>query len=309
MTTTPGLPGTPSRNRSVATRGPRILVPIERCAESRAAFRQARELAGWLGAGIDLLHVLDLEDFLPADRNLDQPMRSEADLRQWLELEADFPLRCWIELGDPRQQIVARARDGRYAAMVLGTRGRQGLLRMLAGSVTEAVLRQAPCPVMTVHAEGRVAASGPSLAATSASAAGVPTSVLCAVDMSGMSDRVIAHADALRRSAGAALTIVHVTPLEDGQVPRGEPPGWEALRARFALDATVKLELRAGDPAAELVSALERTPHRVLVMGTHQRSGLDRLLLGSVAEDVIRVAERPVLVVPASAGLPAAPSA
>jgi nucleotide-binding universal stress UspA family protein len=56
-----------------------------------------------------------------------------------------------IESGDPRQCIVALAEAGEFDAIVLGTHGRTGRARSLAGSVAEGVVRTASCPVITVR--------------------------------------------------------------------------------------------------------------------------------------------------------------
>lgn len=55
-----------------------------------------------------------------------------------------------VERGDPAEQIVARARDGEFDFIVMATRGNAGLKRMVLGSVTDEVVRTAPCPVVVV---------------------------------------------------------------------------------------------------------------------------------------------------------------
>jgi nucleotide-binding universal stress UspA family protein len=64
--------------------------------------------------------------------------------------------------GAPADGILAAARAGGFDLIVMGTHGRRGLSRMILGSVAEAVLRRAPCPVLTVHpAPAEVAADAP----------------------------------------------------------------------------------------------------------------------------------------------------
>jgi nucleotide-binding universal stress UspA family protein len=83
--------------------------------------------------------------------------------------------------------------------------------------------------------------------------------------------------DAQRRWASDALTACVAAAREAG------------VRARFSL--------RVGVPAEEIIAAAEEEKARMIVIGTHGRSGLDRLLLGSVAERVIRRASCPVVTV------------
>jgi len=62
-----------------------------------------------------------------------------------------------VERGEPAEQIVARALDGEFDFIVMATRGNTGLRRMMLGSVTDQVVRNAPCPVVVVPPQGKKA--------------------------------------------------------------------------------------------------------------------------------------------------------
>lgn len=128
--------------------------------------------------------------------------------------------------------------------------------------------------------------------------------VMAAVDYSEPARAAFDRALALSRTHGAQLTVVHAVPTDR----RFE---WEALQ-RIALMASLRqaanaagiqltVSVQHGDPARViLLHARARRPD-LIVLSTNERSGLDRLRFGSVAEAVALGAEQPVLIVPASA--------
>jgi nucleotide-binding universal stress UspA family protein len=141
--------------------------------------------------------------------------------------------------------------------------------------------------------------------------------ILFPTDFSPASEDALRWATALARDSGATLRIVHVE----------EPPmAYGGGEAYIALDdEQTKGELRRilgnvvpgdhhvpfehmlllGDPASAIVEEAERENADLIVMGTHGRTGLSRLLMGSVAEAVVRRAKCPVLTVKHPAEVPA----
>jgi nucleotide-binding universal stress UspA family protein len=144
------------------------------------------------------------------------------------------------------------------------------------------------------------------------------TRVLCPVDFSEASKRALEYAAALARWYDAGLTVMHAAGVPAGipvAVQAGpvvpEPPGL-ALARRTELRATlgrfvapvedgllkIDLQVHDGYPVEEIVDLAEQAHTALIVMGTHGRKGLQRFVLGSVAEKVIRLAPCPVLIVP-----------
>lgn len=130
--------------------------------------------------------------------------------------------------------------------------------------------------------------------------------ILFPTDFSTASDAALAHAETLAKQAGAGLLIVHVEepPLAygGGELYYGLPePNSERiqkmLEAVKPADPSVAYEhrLTMGDPAAEVVRLAEEEKPELIVMGTHGRTGLTRLLMGSVAEAIVRRSPCPVL--------------
>jgi len=140
--------------------------------------------------------------------------------------------------------------------------------------------------------------------------------VLCAVDLSDQSVRTLKYAAAVARWYGGRLTALHVVPTFDPMEVRVgglfdpvqivNPVPREAVvdRVRETLDAadtppgSADIVAEAGETTATIVDQCIARRADLLVIGTHGRSGFDRLVLGSVAEKLLRKAPCPVLTVP-----------
>lgn len=138
--------------------------------------------------------------------------------------------------------------------------------------------------------------------------------ILCPTDFSVFSERALRHAAALARRFEARLTVLHVIPQ---WTPYTHAPAYfpapmlanpslcrhveEDLREAIApiVDSGVAVEtmLREAEPWREILTVAEELPADLLVMGTHGRGGFEQLLLGAVAEKVLRRAPCPVLTV------------
>jgi len=130
--------------------------------------------------------------------------------------------------------------------------------------------------------------------------------ILFATDFSPASDAALKYATALARDSGATLLILHVeelpTPYAGGEMilPQPEYPNPEIRRMLDAVlptDKNVKYEhhLVLGTPAEDIVRVATEQKGDLIVIGTHGRTGLKRVLMGSVAEAVMRRATCPVL--------------
>lgn len=141
--------------------------------------------------------------------------------------------------------------------------------------------------------------------------------ILCPVDDSEPSRHALRQAASMARQSTARLTLLHsAQPL---QIPAAEVGGsadsvlrhedeehirsWMAGDQRLAASLGVEADTQIviGPPAKEIVAAATRLAADIIVLGTHGRSGVSHLLLGSVAESVLRHAQCPVLTVPRQA--------
>jgi universal stress protein A len=143
----------------------RIVCPTDFSTTSEAAIAEAERLASSVGAELVLLHVA-VEAPLWREGLYTPEVRKVFDSqRKWaaaaLETRAaalagnGVRARVMVKSGLPWRQIIDTAREEDVDLIVIGTHGRGGLNRMLLGSVAERVVRQAPCPVMTVGPQAR----------------------------------------------------------------------------------------------------------------------------------------------------------
>jgi nucleotide-binding universal stress UspA family protein len=284
----------------------KILCPIDFSPGSQRAMRVAARLATESEAELSLLHAwyvapVAFPGELAVAGDVMQQMSDgaaqalEAAVR---EVQALGVKRVTPELatGLPWRQIVDRADDPAVDLVVIGTHGRTGLARVLLGSVAETVVRHAACSVLTVRPD---------------SEASPFSHVLCPIDFSDSTRPVIELASGLVRPGGTGLTLLHVVEPPVAYSEEPHPPELHSeleQRSTAALE-TLKTELgtsirvpiairtRLGWPGAEILASLDRDHSLdLVVMGSHGRTGLKRLVLGSVAEKVVRHARCPVLI-------------
>lgn len=202
-----------------------------------------------------------------------------------------------IRMGVPFVDLIDAARIAHADLILLGHQARSGAQRLLLGSTAERVLRKSPIPVLIAKKTFERA----------------PRSILAATDLSDGSEPALQLAAALAGHWGARLTLLHVVepvaraevwPLDPTRVelflaePEELEPEWQNVLEKIALNGVSfeRLTLKGSAPAEITRTAKERDAELV-VMGTHGRSGLVHVLLGSVAEHVARQAECSVLTV------------
>lgn len=140
----------------------RIVVPTDFSDCSEEAWALAKRVAGTLGSEVVLAHVF-VEPIVYGDPSLagDTTWQLFEQGRKWVEDELEkwasaarpqgMTVRTIVRTGSAHEAIVNLATDERAELIVMGTHGRTGLNRLLLGSVTDRVIRFAPCPVLTVR--------------------------------------------------------------------------------------------------------------------------------------------------------------
>ncbi|MDO8432707.1 MAG: universal stress protein [Candidatus Binatus sp.] len=143
----------------------KILCPVDFDESSLLALRLAAELAQERKANLYLLHVVAIppgpEVALPFGKmEAAARTRLERLARQKVKGKARYEIE--VMMGDPGVEVLQAAKRLGADLIVMATHGRKGLRRLVLGSVAEYVVREAPCPVLTVKPKGPAPKSAPS---------------------------------------------------------------------------------------------------------------------------------------------------
>jgi nucleotide-binding universal stress UspA family protein len=291
----------------------RILLPTDGSEWAMAAARHAFAFAQLGDGTVHVLSVVDLrhfEDELVGTRRdegmsvAQQSAQAAVDHAEQLAEEVGCRVRTSVRQGIPHTAIIDYATSHDIDLVTMGTHGRTGLQRFLLGSVAERVLREAPVPVFTTHVDDKRA---------------LPSydDVLVPTDGSEGATTALTHALDIASTTGGTL---HVLSVVDSRALSG---GFEAgptlpsietnlqTYSQDSVDAFVERATEAdvdatgtvtvGLPADEICAYAEDNGVDLVVMGTHGRTGLERVVFGSVTERVVRTTDVPVLTIRPSA--------
>lgn len=290
-----------------------ILVPVDGSKLSERALSLAIPLAEEHGARLMLVQVH--EPVLPLTFGGGVPVVDTAlDASHRTELRTAFEKLVARTQKLTAARVEGQFRDGRVVGtlleaiaehgaglVVMSTHGRGGFQRFWLGSVTDALVRHVTVPVLLVRG-----ARPPAKRLTGAPAF---TRAVVPLDGSPRAERAVAAARGLFGRAHARLHLVHVvhpmTAMAAANAQRdAERESTEAYLAPLAArTATPTLEVRwesrtSGNVARTILESAEQHDADVIVIAGQGLSGVQRLLVGSVADKLIRTAPVPVLVVP-----------
>jgi nucleotide-binding universal stress UspA family protein len=286
----------------------RILVPTDFSKPSDAALAHAKRLAANTGATLHLLHVVD-NLFLRAV--LGDPHDYEAAALRQLRDRAPAPTGdiasiLAVERSDePADEITSYARTHGIDLIVMGTHGRGRMAHLLLGSVAEKVSRTSPCPVLTLRDAPQteelkgVRILVPTDFGPSADAAlGCARRLAARLRGSVCLLHVIEH-PGIGASFGSELYVPEPAAVRQEQVAKAKIQ----LSRRILVDSRSRVKVTSDivfGPSSTMIAAYAHdSGFDLIVMGTRGRGGLAHLLIGSVAESVIRTASCPVLTVKA----------
>ena len=291
----------------------RILCPVDFSVFSSRAMERAVRLGDWFDARVEALHVVPF--ITPAGVGLPYfpaPVaalreQSEKELARFVEpfLDQGVPIDTRVLEGDPWRAIRDEALALPADLLVMGTHGRSGFEHLLLGSVTEKVMRRAPCPVLTMGAVPAPSRVGPLF-----------RRILCAADLTHASERTLAMGLSLAEENASRITLLHVVEYPPGEygahlylaVPEIGPLRRDLLEqaraslgkavpdeARDFCDVTERVEM--GAAWRQILRVAEETDADLIVMGEHAHGAVSRAFFGSTTTHVVRQAACPVLVV------------
>jgi nucleotide-binding universal stress UspA family protein len=213
--------------------------------------------------------------------------------------KAEARIESAVLRGRPPSVIVSEATDIGADLIVLGTRGRGPFQSSVLGSVSAEVVAHAPCPVLVAR---RPSLERIVIAEDGSSAAAVARRVVSGHPFAARPVRVVsvAHVPPPWYAAMSPLTTeVSLEAWDDSlRIQREEHEQLvETAASELGMGGRdVEREVRVGDPAGEIVAAASEWNADLIAMGTRGRTGLQRLLLGSVARNVLQHAPCSVLV-------------
>ena len=299
-----------------------ILVPVDFSPMSIEAIAAAKTLAQQTGAQVHLAHV----------HHAQYPAGFRGPVLSQSEYAVSFEEHRKETVAEELQELATRHGVGRTSAVhlcegvsvyreicrlaqrlpadliVMPTHGRSALAHVFLGSTAERIVQHSPCPVLVTRSAAKKTRA-------TKKAASQPRLILVPVDFSKASLAALEYAIEFTAGTPAKLIILHVIDLGDALSTDGlgvvrlsavrEAAREETERQMAALPGRVDLaktpfetSIRNGKPVTEICALAEERSVDLIVASTHGRTGLEHLLIGSVAEQVVRHAAQPVLVVP-----------
>lgn len=291
----------------------RMLFPTDFSENADAALGWALMLAKNFEAELTMLHSVVLH----SDDVGDDAFSRFPDLQRCVEMlmeNADSRLERTIEDSgrvmvsqrvvrgfSAAEDILRYTTENRIDLIVMGTRGRRGLGHLLLGSVAEQVVRAAPCPVLTIRAGG-----------DDQRKVDIRRIVL-PVDFSEHSAHAAKYAVVMSKVIGARLEVVHVIDsaihpaymaagidapsLLDPQLKERVQKAVEEFMRGAQATHEFRVRVAEGKPAAEIVRIADEAPDTLVILAAHGAGQVERVMLGSTVEKVIKLAKSPVLTV------------
>ena len=297
----------------------RMLVPLDGSELAEAVFPYARELAEKLNLEIILLHVSRpaLDAFLHMRRAyIEHAVEAiKHDLKKPAKAGKPIGVLGEIAEGYPAEEILRYADEKAADFILIATHGRSGLKRWTLGSVVDKVLRASKIPVFLVPTgvQGKTYDQWPK------------KTLIVPLDGSELAGSVLKHVEALTEHPVSPFDeVVLVRVCEPPVIPSYYAPevsevpfNWgelihqETVRCRKEAEdylakiekqlkerkINVRSEVLAGKAADEVVDYVKKNPFSVIVMATHGRSGLKRLVYGSVAANILHGVSNPIFLV------------
>jgi len=297
-----------------------ILVPIDFSQMSTQALETATPLARRFAASIHLAHVRQFDyaagfsapapPFAPFPLMTYEQDEEKRTVKELNTLAREFGISsgvCHVLGGAPPFDEICRlAQEIPADLIVMPTHGRTGLTHVFLGSTAERVVRHSPCPVLVVRERRRQSKTGPRLTVKR---------ILVPVDFSECSQEGLQYAIEFANEVGAKVTLLHATYL--GYIYSSEGTALYDVRglqeaARESAERQMRKLVRTvnfgrakyetvftnGSPVLNICAFAKDHAIDLIITSTHGFTGLTHVMMGSVAEQVVRRAPCSVLVVP-----------
>jgi nucleotide-binding universal stress UspA family protein len=305
-------PNRPSGKKTTPLEIRNVLVPVDFSAPSLSAVEFALPLLKKFGAELHLVHVFagdhPVTGLVAMPFVLPELEISRSVHRHLKEIAKKYSIEprgknLYVLKGQPYQAICGLAHDINIDLIAIATRGNTGLKHLVLGSTAERVVRYSPCPVLVIR---NLKVSRQPLSFRN---------ILVPIDFSDCSMKGLLYAKAFAEQFKSRLVLLNSVPFQyyfasdeyaRYDMPRlrqyAEKAASEQMRDLVRTTAwnglKVEASLQVGDPRQQICQRAEDSGVDLIVTSTHGTTGLKHVLLGSVAEYVVRHAPCPVLVVP-----------
>jgi nucleotide-binding universal stress UspA family protein len=299
----------------------KIVVPLDGSPAAECALPLVRTLARRLTLPVTLFGVIDLREISRDVTAADGLLFLDGMVAQESRRMADYVNKMAESLGavaltapsdkGAAETIVETAAADKNSLIVMATHGRSGLNRFLLGSTAEKVLRASDNPVLLVKATETAVGAGEAAL----------TSIVVPLDGSELAERVLPAVTELAQKLDLEVILMRAYAIPYGAYSAGEgfydPVHLETLLTMVKQEAFEYLETKVAElqrqglskvsfvakeglSADEIIKLARETPANLVAMSSHGRSGVKRLVLGSVTETVVRHSGDPVLVLRAT---------
>jgi len=278
----------------------KILCPVDFFSASLAAAGYAMGLAAIYEARVHLLHVIapiPMDAINVAEITESLEKKAAYDLNKLVQRahRANVDADVEIHVGDAYDEIKSAIETRKPDLVVMGTHGRRGIERWFIGSTVEKLLRHSPIPLLTISASGKR----------------VPVPrfrrILVTTDFSEGTSDALAYAFSVAQEYDARISLLHVVhdvavdttgTFRDSLLTGVEKALQDLVPPEAADWCDVDTRIETGVPYQVILKILEDEKIDLAVMNIHGKGLLDRALLGSTAERVVRAAPCPVLLIP-----------
>ncbi len=263
-----------------------LLLATDGSEVSAGAVRVALHLASRCGAHLTVMHMAqtlpDYAMFNPGGVRQAED-QGHAVLRAVEDQAGTACVNCApvLRYGDePVREIAAQAEESQADLLIMGRRGVHWLERLVLGEAAARVVGHVHCSVVVVPKEAGMWDKG----------------ILLAVDGSRFADAAAVAAGSLAKRCGLPVTVLSVCANDDLKCDLVQAMA-DRVRDLLRKDGVAADSvIKEGNPAKAIVAAATENECDLIVLGSHGRSGLDRLLMGSVSQQVVVQAKCPVLV-------------
>ncbi|MEW6002366.1 MAG: universal stress protein [Nitrospirota bacterium] len=280
-----------------------IVVAYDGSEFSKAALTESSNWIKRHGGRLILVHAVyfDEEEFGIAPEILGKRFALSKKIcfqaRETVSSEFGLNVESLVCEGEPHDVIIDIASSKNASLIAMGTHGRKGLKKLFLGSVTSRVITTSPCDVLVAKK-------------TLSENAGEYRSILLSFDGSEFSKKALKHACELSKVEGAEITALYVIPhyeetieffstrlIKENLLQNAQNIMDEAKDLALDRGVSIKTEIAEGYTAEKIVETANKLRSDLIIRGNYGWKGINKAVIGSIAENVIINASCPVLVV------------